>query len=150
VTGGRFLFLGAAVIVARGSFIGIVGVREDDMDEHEAAYLRQQIRELQRAKYRWKAATLFLVAACGLFLVLGMGSVLSYGLFSVRTDAMRAREAEMVAREQAEMAEMRARDAERQAQQALEKAAESKNGKPRTGADGARNKTQSNKDHQKQ
>jgi hypothetical protein len=120
------------------------------MDENEVAYLRQQIRELQRAKTRWRLATLFLLAAFGLFLVLGMGSVASYGLFSVRTEAMRAREAEMEAREQAEMAEMRAREAERQAQQALEKAAESKNAKPKTGADGARNKTQSNKDHQKQ
>jgi hypothetical protein len=99
------------------------------MDENEAAYLRQQIRELQRAKSRWKVATLFLLVAFGLFLVLGMGSVLSYALFSVRTEAMRARDAEMMAREQAEMAKMRARQAEMQAQQALEKATESKNKK---------------------
>jgi hypothetical protein len=95
------------------------------MDEHEAAYLRQQIRELQRAKNRWKVATLFLLAAFGLFLVLGMGSVFTYGLFSFPTEARRAREAEM--------AEMRARQAEMQAQQALEKATEGKNAKAKTG-----------------
>jgi cell division protein FtsB len=103
------------------------------MDENEVGYLRQQIRELQRANSRWKVATLFLLAALGLFLVLCMGTVVSYGLFSVRTEAMRARDAEMMAREQAEMAEMRARQAEMQAKQALEKTAESKNGKTATG-----------------
>jgi hypothetical protein len=105
------------------------------MDENEAEYLRQQIRELERVKSRWKAAAVFLLAAFGLFLVLGMGSVLTYGLFSVRSEALRARDAEMLARKQSEMAEMRARQAEMQAQEALEKVATSKNAKLRTRAD---------------
>jgi cell division protein FtsB len=113
-------------------------LREVAMDEREAEYLRQQIRELERAKNRWKAATVALLAAFALFLVLGTGSVLTYSLFSVRTEALRARDAEMMAREQAEMAEIRARQAEMQAQQALEEVATSKNAKPKTRADGGK------------
>jgi hypothetical protein len=104
------------------------------MDEREAEYLRQRIRELERAKSRWKAATLVLIAAFGLFLVLGTGTALLYGLFFGRTQAMRARDAEMQAREQAVMAEMRARQAEMRAQAALEKGATNKNATPKTDA----------------
>jgi hypothetical protein len=106
------------------------------MDKNEADYLRQQIRELERAKNRWKAATVFLLAAFALFLVLGMGSVLTYGLFGFNSAARRARDAEMLARERAE-AEMRARQAEMQAQEALEKVGTGKDGKPQTRADGS-------------
>jgi hypothetical protein len=107
------------------------------MDEREADYLRQLIRELERAKNRWKAATLVLIAALVLFLVLGTGTTLLYGLFVGRTEAMRARDAEMQARQQAEEAEMRARQAEMQAQAALEQGATNKNATPKTGAHGS-------------
>jgi hypothetical protein len=87
------------------------------MDEHEAAYLKQQVRDLDRARRVWKAFALSLLAAGALFLILGMGSLATYG-FAQRNRAVQAeREAMMEAQMQAE----RARAAEMAAKAAADK-----------------------------
>jgi hypothetical protein len=74
------------------------------MDEQENAYLKQQIRELDRAWRLWKASTLSLLAAGVLFLVLGMGSMATYGILGTKSALQAERQAAMDAQMQAERA----------------------------------------------
>ena len=74
------------------------------MDEQENAYLKQQIRELDRARRLWKVSTLSLLAAGVLFLVLGMGSMATYGILGTRSALQAERQTAMDARMQAERA----------------------------------------------
>jgi hypothetical protein len=78
------------------------------MDEQENAHLKQQIRELDRARRLWKAFALSLLAAGALFLVLGIGSISIYGSLQ-KNAAMHAERAAMV---EAQMQAERARAAE--------------------------------------
>ena len=95
------------------------------MDENEADYLRQQIRELRRSNTRWKAVALISLTTLALLVLAGGGTLLTGGMFMA---AERARAAEMEARMQAEEARMqaeRAIQAEREARmRAEEKGAE--------------------------
>jgi hypothetical protein len=74
------------------------------MDEQENAYLKQQIREIDRARRLWKAIALSLVAAGVLFLVFGMGSMASYDILRTRSALQRERQAAIEAQMQAERA----------------------------------------------
>src|SRR5262245_38195513 len=90
------------------------------MDEPEADYLRQQIREFRRSNTRWKAVALVSLATLALLVLAGGGTLLTGGMFMA---AERARAAEMEARMQAEEARMqaeRAMQAEREARMRAE------------------------------
>jgi uncharacterized protein HemX len=76
------------------------------MDEQDAEYLRQQIHDLERSRGRWRVAALVSWIALGL------------GLVTTQRMRVRAMEAEMEAREQAE----RARQAEMEARKQAERA----------------------------
>jgi hypothetical protein len=92
------------------------------MDEPEAGYLRQQIQELRQAKARWQALALIALSVLGLLILAGGATLLAGGLLMgqrVREEAMRAREAEMEARNEAE----RAMQAEREARMRADEAA---------------------------
>jgi hypothetical protein len=99
------------------------------MDENEADYLRQQIRELRQANRRWKALAMLSLSILALLVLAGGATLLTGGMLAgrrMREEAMRAREAEMMAREEAEQARMqaeRARDAEVAARMRAEEAA---------------------------
>jgi hypothetical protein len=99
------------------------------MDELEADYLRQQIHELRQAKNRWQALAIVSLSALALLILGGGATLMMGGLLmgrQMREEAMRAREAEMEAREQAEQARMeaeRVRDAEVEARMRAEEAA---------------------------
>jgi hypothetical protein len=99
------------------------------MDELEADYLRQQIQELRQANRRWKALAIISLSVLALLFLAGGATLLTGGLLMtqrMRMDAMRARDAEMEAREQAEQARMqaeRAREAEMEARMRAEEAA---------------------------
>jgi hypothetical protein len=104
------------------------------MDEPEADYLRRQIQELRQAKGRWQALAVLSLSVLALLILAGGATLLTGGLFmgrQLRGEAMRAREAEMAAREQAEQARMqaeRARDAEMTARMRAEEAARKERG----------------------
>jgi hypothetical protein len=104
------------------------------MDEHEADYLRQQIHELRQAKGRWQALAIVSLSVLALLILAGGATLWTGGLLmsrQLREEAMRARDAEMAAREQAEQARMqaeRARDAERAAQMRAEEATRKERG----------------------
>ena len=92
------------------------------MDEPEAAYLRQQIQELRRAKARWQALAITSLSVLALLILAGGTILLTGGLVMGRRmqmEAMRARDAEMEARMQAE----RAREAEVEARMRADEAA---------------------------
>ncbi len=77
------------------------------MDEQEAEYLRQHIRDLERSRGRWRAIALGSLIAMALFLAIGGGTTITLGLATrqrMREEALRAREAEMEAKMQAERA----------------------------------------------
>ena len=76
------------------------------MDEAEREYLWQQIKSLEKAKRRWKALAISLLAAFGVFIILGMSTLMHNGF--------RLREEAMLARMQAEAEAQRARAAEMQ------------------------------------
>jgi hypothetical protein len=88
------------------------------VDENEADYLRRQIQELRRAKGRWQALAILSLSVLALLILAGGATLLTGGLLlgqRMRVEEMRAMEAEMVARDQAEQARMqaeRAREAE--------------------------------------
>ena len=84
------------------------------MDEQENAYLKQQIRDLNRARRFWKSIALSLLAAGTVFLVLGIGSMTMCGILwtSSAVKAERAAQAEHAARMEAQMQAERARAAE--------------------------------------
>ena len=104
------------------------------MDEQEADYLRRQIQELRQAKGRWQALAIVCLSALALLILAGGATLLTQGLVMGRRmqmEAMRAREAEMEAREQAEEARMqaeRARDAEMAARMRADEAARKERG----------------------
>jgi hypothetical protein len=80
-----------------------------EMDEQENAHLKQQIRELDRARRLWKATALSLLAAGIALLVLGgMGGLAMHGFLQTKS-AMQAERAAMV---EAQMQADRARAAE--------------------------------------
>ncbi len=99
------------------------------MDEAEADYLRQQVRELRQANRRWKALAIFSASVLALLVLAGGATLLTGGLLMGRRmqmEAMRARDAEMEARMQAEDARMqaeRAMQAEQDARMRAEEAA---------------------------
>ena len=99
------------------------------MDEHEADYLRQQIRELRQANRRWKALAMLSLSILALLALAGGATLLTGGMLAgrrMREEAMRARDAELEAREQAEQARMqaqRAGDAELEARMRAEETA---------------------------
>jgi hypothetical protein len=99
------------------------------MDEPEADYLRQQIQELRQAKGRWRTVAILSLSVLAVLILAGGATVLTGGLLmgrQMRDEAIRARQAEMEAREQAEQARRqaeRARDAERAARMRAEEAA---------------------------
>jgi hypothetical protein len=94
------------------------------MDEPERDYLRQQIKELERAKGRWKALALVLLAGFALFLLVGgMGSVLTFGLFQARRHEA-LMEAEMAAARARELEVLAKQAKENEAKQQSKKAAE--------------------------
>ena len=99
------------------------------MDEQEADYLRRQIQELRQAKGRWQALAIVCLSALALLILAGGASLLTQGLVMGRRmqmEAMRARDAEMEARMQAEDARLqaeRARDAEMEARRRADEAA---------------------------
>jgi hypothetical protein len=99
------------------------------MDELEADYLRQQIHELRQAKGRWKALAIISLSVLALLMLAAGATLLTGGLLTGRRmqmEAIRARDAEMEARREAEDARMqaeRARDAEMAARLRAEKAA---------------------------
>jgi hypothetical protein len=99
------------------------------MDEPEADYLRRQIQELRDAKARWKALALIALSVLALLILAGGATLLTGGLLMtqrMREEAMRARDAELEAREQAEQARMqaqRAGDAELEARMRAEETA---------------------------
>jgi hypothetical protein len=76
------------------------------MDEQESAHLKQQIRELDRARRFWKATALSLLAA-GVFIFF-LGGMALYGFLQTKS-AMQAERAAMV---EAQMQADRARAAE--------------------------------------
>jgi hypothetical protein len=78
------------------------------MDEREREYLRQQIQELERARRRWKAATIFLLVGSILFVVVATGTLATHGLFTARIQIEEARRQAEEARRQALMAEVEA------------------------------------------
>jgi hypothetical protein len=93
------------------------------MDQAEADYLRQQIRELHQANRRWKGLAVITLCVLALFVFAGGATLFTGGMVmgrQMREEALRAREAEMVARDQAEQARMVAEQARVQAEQALE------------------------------
>ena len=99
------------------------------MDEQEADYLRRQIQELRQAKGRWQALAIVCLSALALLILAGGATLLTGGLLMGRRmqmEAMRARDAEMEARMQAEDARLqaeRARDAEMEARRRADEAA---------------------------
>src|SRR3989442_912518 len=96
------------------------------MDEHEADYLRQQIRELRRWNTCWKAVALISLTTLALLVLAGGGTLLTGRMLMgerMRMEDVRARAAEMEARMQAEEARMqaeRAMQAEREARMRAE------------------------------
>jgi hypothetical protein len=101
------------------------------MDEPEADYLRQQIRELRRSNTRWKAVALISLTILALLVLAGGGTMLTGRMLMaprMRMEAERDRAAAMEARMQAEEARMQAErvmQAEREARmRAEEKGAE--------------------------
>jgi hypothetical protein len=97
---------------------------EAAMDEPERDYLRQRIKELERAKGRWKALALALLAGLALFLLVGgMGSVLTLGLFQARRQEA-LMEAEMAAARARELEVLAKQAKENEAKQQSKKAAE--------------------------
>jgi len=89
------------------------------MDDNEAEYLRQQNRELRQANRRWKVLTLLSWSVLAILLLVGGGTVLTGGLLltqRMQVEALRAREAEMQAREEAERAMQAEREARKQAE----------------------------------
>jgi hypothetical protein len=91
------------------------------MDEREADYLRQQVRELQQANHRWKALAIISVCVLALLVLAGGATLLMGGVFmtrQMRMEAMRARDADMQARMQAEQAMQAEMDARRRADEA--------------------------------
>jgi hypothetical protein len=79
------------------------------MDEQERDYLRQQIRQFEQSKRRWKLATITLAAALAIFLVVGAASSFLFGIGRLQQARMmaemeRARAAEAEARLQMEQA----------------------------------------------
>ena len=99
------------------------------MDEQEADYLRRQIQELRQSKARWQALAIIALSVLALLVLAGGATLLTGGLLMtqrMREEAMRARDAEMEAREQAEQARRQAeqaRDAEMEARMRAEDAA---------------------------
>src|SRR5262249_47820243 len=99
------------------------------MDEPEADYLRRQLQELRQAKGRWQAVALISLSVLALLVLAGGATLLTGGLLlgeRMRVERMRALEAEMVARDQAEQARMqaeRAQEAEREARMRADEAA---------------------------
>jgi hypothetical protein len=102
------------------------------MDEPEADYLQQQIRELRRSNTVWKAVALISLTILALLVLAGGGTLLTGGMLMgqrMRMEAERARAAEMEARMQAEEARMqaeRAIQAEREARMRAEENARQK------------------------
>jgi hypothetical protein len=98
------------------------------VDENEADYLRRQILELRQARGRWQALALISLSVLALLILAGGATLLTGGLLMgqrTRMADLRALEAEMVAREEAERARaaelearMRAEEAVRQAKEA--------------------------------
>jgi type II secretory pathway pseudopilin PulG len=76
------------------------------VDDHEANYLRQCIRELEQANRRWKAVVFSLLVLLTIFIILG-----GVGLVGVASN-QRAREARMAAEEARRAAEMAAQQAQ--------------------------------------
>ena len=99
------------------------------MDKPEADYLRRQIQELRQSKARWQALAIISLSVLALLILAGGATLLTGGLLMtqrMREEAMRARDAEMEAREQAEQARRQAeqaRDAEMEARMRAEDAA---------------------------
>ena len=98
------------------------------MDKPEADYLRRQIQELRQSKARWQALAIISLSVLALLVLAGGATLLTGGLLMtqrMREEAMRARDAEMEARMQAEDARLqaeRARDAEMEARRQAEEA----------------------------
>src|SRR3712207_6186031 len=102
------------------------------MDEREVDYLRQQIRDLEQARSRWRALAIVSLAALALLVALGGGAMLVVGAGMtqrMRLEAARARDAELQAREALEqarraelLARQRAEEAAQKAQQARQAA----------------------------
>jgi hypothetical protein len=104
------------------------------MDEQERDYLRQQIRELQQANSRWKALAIICVSILAFVFVAGGATVLSGGMLMSRRmhmEALRARDAEMEARMEAEEAQMQADRARQAEMEARMQAAEAAKGDKR-------------------
>jgi hypothetical protein len=76
------------------------------MDEQENAYLKQQIREIDRARRLWKASTLSLLAAGIALLVLGgMGGLAMHGFLQAKSAVQAERQAAVEADMQAARAQ---------------------------------------------
>jgi hypothetical protein len=105
------------------------------MDDNEAEYLRQQNRELRQANRRWKVLALLSWSVLAILLLVGGGTVLTGGFLlteRMRVEEMRAREAEMEARDQAEQARQAEMEARKQAE---ENARQAKEAEKRAGPD---------------
>jgi hypothetical protein len=105
------------------------------MDENERQYLRQQIRELERAKQRWKLLVFLLLAVVGSFLVAGAATLGGYGLFSIRRAREEAMRAQLEALRAQEAATRAVYEAQR-ARQAEDRAKAAKGKDARAPADG--------------
>jgi hypothetical protein len=91
------------------------------MDELEADYLRQQLQELRQANHRWKALATISLSVLALLVLAGGATLLISGLpmrQRMQIEAIRARDAEMDARMQAEEARRQAEQARQEAQEA--------------------------------
>jgi hypothetical protein len=101
------------------------------MDDHEADDLRQQNRELRQANRRWKVLAILSCSALVLLLLVGGGTVLTgVAIMSqrLRMEALRAREAEMEARDEAERAMRAEREARQRAEENARRAREADKG----------------------
>ncbi len=101
------------------------------MDDHEADYLRQQNRELRQANRRWKVLALLSWSVLALLLLVAGGTVLTGGFLltqRMQVEALRAREAEMQAREEAERAMQGEKEARKQAEENARQAREADKG----------------------
>ncbi len=90
------------------------------MDEQEAEYLRQHIRDLERSRGCWKTVALVSLAFLALVILIGGFTTVALGLVTgqrMRMEEMRAREAEMEARMQAEQARQAELEARKKAEQ---------------------------------
>jgi hypothetical protein len=91
------------------------------MDDYEADYLPQQLRDLEQSRRRWRALAFFSLAALVLLVILGGGLAFTVGL-GMNQRMQRVMKAEMDARMRAQRAMQAEAQARRQAEEAVRKA----------------------------